>query len=115
MARRRTAVVGLILIVLFATGERAMGQPEADTGPNPADSAGSTERKITSIYTEISVPPCTVIPASGELGDGWDGDGTRCKGPSGYELLSYYVDDRAGVEVISPDGARHDINILTSV
>jgi len=68
---------------------------------------------ITSIYTELSAPPCTIIPVSGKPGDEWDGDGIRCKGPSGYELLAYYVDDRAAVSVISPGGARHDLDLLT--
>ena len=61
-----------------------------------------------SVYTEISQPPCALLPASGEPGD--EEDGLRCKGPAGWDLLALSGDLRASVTLVAPDGKEHPLD-----
>ncbi|MCG3205191.1 MAG: hypothetical protein KCHDKBKB_01910 [Elusimicrobia bacterium] len=63
---------------------------------------------ITSTYTELSSKECIALP-SREEPIGEEG-GLRCKGPSGYEVMTSYGDARASVSVITPDGKQHHLN-----
>ena len=68
--------------------------------PGGASHAGAGEPR--SVYTEISQPDCTLLPASGEPGD--EEDGLRCQGPAGWQLRALSGDLRASVTLVPPRG-----------
>ncbi len=65
-----------------------------------------------SVYTPIGDKQCRVIK-SAEAGD--DGYEARCRGTAGYSLLLSEGDLRQNITVITPQGAKHSLDLWSVV
>jgi len=76
------------------------GSENSDSGPNnPGD-------KIESIYTDIGLDKCREIKEEKDLLV----TAAECKGVAGYKLELFDIDDRQTVNIIFPDGEKHQLN-----
>jgi len=67
-----------------------------------------TAQPTHSVYTSIGDKHCRVIK-SAEAGD--DGYEARCRGTAGYSLLLSEGDLRQNITVITPQGAKHSLDL----
>lgn len=68
----------------------------------------ATAQTNRSVYTPIGDKQCRVIK-SAEAGD--DGYEARCRGTAGYTLLLSEGDLRQNITVITPQGAKHSLDL----
>ena len=90
---RGTFIKGLLLIVIGFV----------------ATAAAQSNR---SVYTPLGDKQCRVIK-SAEAGD--DGYEARCRGTAGYTLLLSEGDLRQNITVITPQGAKHSLDLWSVV
>ena len=61
--------------------------------------------EVTSIYTELSNPPCESLPET-ETGGG----GLRCSGPWGFQLLAHDEDSRVSMSIVDHLGQTYPLD-----
>lgn len=82
-------LAGIALILLHAAG-----------------SAPAADKKVDSVYTDISGAECSMVELDEEIGSSH----LRCPGVGGYRLDLHDFDARMTLDVLSPEGKTHPLD-----
>jgi hypothetical protein len=77
-----------------------------------ASAANTATLPIQSVYTSMNPKTCKTLEVDNE-GAGWSVQ--QCPGVAGYKLHITEGDLRQTIEVVKPDGSKHDLNLANLV
>ncbi len=72
----------------------------------------SVAQSKSSVYTDLDAKKCLTIKASAAEGGEYQG---KCRGVAGYTLFVTEGDLRTNIEVVTPRGAKHSLDLWTVV
>jgi hypothetical protein len=74
--------------------------------------ASAANRKIESVYTDLSTGKCKTLESNPDEGGSYRG---ICAGVGGYKLEVLEGDLRQSINVVAPNGTKYELNLWTTV
>lgn len=96
-----------------ANASNTANNSAATTGNSNAASGDSAQsNNISSIYTDLSEGKCKTIESTAEEAGSYVGE---CAGVGGYKLEVLEGDLRQSINVVAPNGKKHELNLWSNV